>query len=55
MGYVGYMMGEDSVEGYIEDYLCLLVAETLAKMNNYGDSMTVYKKLLGNKKCMLAQ
>lgn len=55
LGYVGYMFGEDDSGGYTEDYLCLLVAETLAKMGSHGDSMNVYRKLLANKKCTLTQ
>ena len=55
LGYVTYMFGEHESGGYTEDYLCLLVAETLAKMGRQADAMSVYRKLLANKKCSLTQ
>lgn len=53
--YINYMFGEQESGGHTEDYLCLLVAETLAKMGSHGDSMNVYRKLLANKNCTLTQ
>ena len=55
LGYVSYMFGDQESGGYTEDYLCLLVAETLAKMGSQTDSMSVYRKLLANKNCSLSK
>lgn len=49
------MYGSDYSDGGIEDYLYLLVAETLAKMGHIDNSILVYKKLLSNKACTLTQ
>lgn len=49
------MFGPQFTEGQTQDYLYLLVAETLAKMGNNDDSINIYMKLLENPKCSLSQ
>ena len=48
------MFGEDLIEGETEDYLYLLVAETLSKMGNHSASMEVYQRLLKNRNSALS-